>query len=264
MIDTIRWFIGTSANGEDLEAEIVAEWSARKHCSLPLEITFMRQAAKGPWAGWASSKRGITPFTPFRWGIPAACDFKGRAIYSDTDFIVVGDFAELWRQDIPGVMLLQSPLGKLRTGCLLFDCEKAKAVVPGFDALKKMDDAHGHMEVFFRNNRHHMKAFDGDWNCIDGGSYSTLTDARIKALHYSRISSQVHLKHAAARLKAEGRSHWYTGETHPHPRPEMQEMFDGLLAEALAAGYGPERYKVGKFDGAVRRDFVYSSENPRR
>ncbi len=262
MSDTIRWFIGSSANGEDLEAEIVAEFSARKHCTLPLDITFMRQSAKGPWAGWASNARSITPFTPYRWGVPAACEFKGRAIYTDVDYLILGDFAELWRQDIPGVLLLQSPLGKLRTSTMLFDCAKAKGVIPDFASLKAMPDANKQMTVFCRNNRQHLAAFDGDWNCIDGGGYASLFDERIKALHYSRISSQVHLKHAAARLAAEGRSHWYTGETHAHPHPDMQPMFDALLAEAIAAGYGPERYERTGVK-AVRRDFVYASENKR-
>jgi hypothetical protein len=263
MNDTIRWFIGTSANGEDLEAEIVAEFSARKHCTMPLDITFMRQAAKGPWAGWVSNIRGRTPFSSFRFGVPAACVFSGRALYTDVDYIICADLAELWRQDIPGVMLLQSPKGKLRTSTLLFDCAKAKGVVPDFDVLKKMKDANDQMTVFFRNHREHMSAFEGDWNCIDGGSYASLHDPRIKALHFSRMSSQPHLKHAAKRLAAEGRKHWYAGETHPHPHPDMQPLFDGLLAEARAAGYGPDRYKVDAFSGAVRRDFVYASENKR-
>jgi hypothetical protein len=40
---TIRLFIGTSANGEDADAEMVYEHSLRKNCSVPIDITWMRQ-----------------------------------------------------------------------------------------------------------------------------------------------------------------------------------------------------------------------------
>lgn len=42
-IMTIRLFIGTSANGEDTDAEMVYEYSLRKNCSVPIDITWMRQ-----------------------------------------------------------------------------------------------------------------------------------------------------------------------------------------------------------------------------
>ena len=43
MSDAVRIFIGTSANGEDAEAEMVYEYSLRKNASVPIEITWMRQ-----------------------------------------------------------------------------------------------------------------------------------------------------------------------------------------------------------------------------
>jgi len=70
MSEPIRLFVGVGANNEDLEAQAVLEYTARKHCSLPLDITWMRQAADGPWSGWAC-KTGRTPFTHFRWSIPS-------------------------------------------------------------------------------------------------------------------------------------------------------------------------------------------------
>ena len=43
MIEPVRIFIGTSANGEDAEAEMTYEYSLRSNCSRPIEITWMRQ-----------------------------------------------------------------------------------------------------------------------------------------------------------------------------------------------------------------------------
>ncbi len=211
MSGPIRLFVGVDGGNCDLESQAVLEHSVRKHASEPVEIVWMQQSAKGPYAKWKTSS-GRTPFSHFRWSIPAMCNYEGRAIYTDSDFIFMADIAELWRQEIPGVMLLKDPTGKLKTCCLLFDCAKAKGIVPTIDQLKADSNPNDHMLQFFRTHREHIAAFSGDWNCIDAGSYGSLDDPRIKAIHYSRIETQLHLKHAIKRLKAEGKTHWYTGE----------------------------------------------------
>ncbi len=261
MSDAIRWFIGSSANGEDLEAEMTLVYSAKKHCSLPLDITFMRQAAKGPYAGWRSSVRGRTPFSAYRWSPPAVCGFEGRAIYTDVDYMIMADLAELWTQDMGGSALMLSDItGKLRTSTILFDCAKCKGVVPDLDALKQKHDANDEVNMFFRQNRQHLGKFEGDWNCIDGGKYRDVRDPRIKAHHFSRIQMQLHLKYAVPRLAKEGRQHWYNGEIATHHRADLAALFDELYAEALASGYSIDDFRVSGFEGAVRRDFKYSHQ----
>jgi hypothetical protein len=71
------------------------------------------------------------------------------------------------------------------------------------------------------------------------------------------MEHQLHFKYALPRLKAEGRSHWYTGPVFAHPRQDLQALFDQLYAEALAAGYTVEQYRVDPFAGATRRAFTY-------
>lgn len=266
MSDTIRLFVGTSANGEDAEAEAVLEYTARKHCSLPLEITWMRQAATGPWAGWKSNARGRTQFSAFRWGPPAVCGFAGRAIYTDVDFFFLADLAELWRQNIPGsfVMLMKGPDGKLsKSSCILFDCAKCRGHVPDIDTLKAMPDAHEAMLAYFRPRREQLiGGFSGDWNCVayekmKGATPPPLNLRDVKAYHFTRIEHQLHLRYAIPRLKAEGKSHWYTQPVGPHPHAELAAFYDGLYREAMAAGYTPDRYRVQAFDGAARREFGY-------
>lgn len=257
MTDTIRLFVGTSANSEDLEAEMVLEYSARKHCSMPLEITWMRQAKGGPWGGWESAKNNRTPFSSFRWSLPAVCDFTGKALYTDVDFFFVADLAELWNQPIPHVALVRNATGKLSTSCILFDCAKARGHVPTLDKLKRMPDAHGTLLNHFRAHPEHLSAFEGNWDCGDLKGYE-LGDPRVKAIHYTRIESQLHLTHAIPRLRAEGKRHWYTGEILTHPRPELQAAFDRLLEEAKDAGYSLDAYRSAGFGGAVRRDFKYA------
>ena len=250
----IKLFVGADGNNCDLESQAVLEWSVRKHASEPVDIVWMQQAAKGPYSGW-QCKSGRTPFTHFRWSIPSLCNYQGRAIYSDSDFVFVADIAELWRQPIPNVALVRNPTGKVSTSLILFDCAKARGHVPSLETLRTMSDAHGTVHHYFRANTHLLNPTDGNWDCADLRGYQ-LGDPAIKAIHYTRIESQIHLKHALPRLKAEGRAHWYTGEIHEHARPELQALFDQLLEEATANGYPPERYRVKPFQ-TVRKDFTY-------
>lgn len=261
MSDTIRLFVGTSPNGEDYEAEAVLAYSARLQSSLPVEITWMRQAKSGTFSGWKCAS-GRTPFSHFRWGIPAACGFKGRAIYCDADFLFLGDLAELWAAPIPGVLLAQKsrkPGGKVKTCCMLFDCAKAAGHVPTLDQLRRMDDPQGHLSKYFQTHGELVDGYGcGEWNARDP---ETLGDPHIKAIHYTRMEHQLHLTHAAARLAKQGKAHWYTGPVFPHPNVALQALFDRLLVEAQAAGYTYESFDYGGA-GAVdiaRRNFTYTT-----
>lgn len=254
MSDPIRLFVGCSAGNEDLEAQAVLEYTARKHCTLPLDIVWMHQAA-APWSGWKCGT-GRTPFTHFRWSIPAVCNYEGRAIYSDVDFLFVGDLAEVWRQKIHNVGLVRNPKGKLTTSFIVFDCAHAKGHVPPLDKLRAMDDAHGTVLAYFRAHPELLAATHGNWDCPDLAG-TTLDDPDLRAVHFTRIETQLHLKHAVPRLGKEGRSHWYAGPIGAHPRPELQALFDQLLKDAIAAGYPPERYRLASARPVERRDFKY-------
>lgn len=260
MSEPIRLFIGAAANSIDLESQMVAEFTARKHCSLPLEITWMIQAPKGPYAGW-NCATGRTPFSHFRWSIPAMCGYEGKGIYTDVDFIFRADLAELWNQDVPGVFLAKvGKKGNLhKTCCMLFDCAKAKGHVPDLPVLRKMVEPQGQMIKYFETTQPPLfSAFDGDWNAIDAKGYESVSDPRIKAIHYSRIEMQPQLKYALPRLKKEGKAHWYTGPTGPHERADLIALFDQCYSEALAAGYSLDDYRTAEFSGATRRNFTYT------
>ena len=250
----IRLFVGCSA-GEDLESQAVLEYTARKHASEPIEIVWMQQARTGFWGGWNTTGWG-TPFTGFRWGIPAFCGYQGRAIYTDSDFIFRADLAELWHQDMHGkAILLRRTDGKLKTCCLLFDCAEAKKHLPAFERMKPMRDQNGEMCKYFGNHRDAIGQFDGDWNCVDLKGYEDINDSRIKAIHYSRMPCQPHLKYAIPRLAAEGRYHWYDGETAMHWRSDLVALFDELYAEAREAGYTPDKYSVPAFGAYVKKSW---------
>lgn len=260
MSEPLNLYVGVSAQNEDLESQMVLEFSARKHCSVPLNIHWMRQGA-GIWSGWKSSEQGRTPFSSFRWGIPAASGFVGRAAYCDADFVVMADLADLFNQPIPHVLLARKsnkPHGKIKTCCTLFDCEKAKAHIAGLDVLRGMPDPQGHYSNYFKDHDDLVDRWEGDWNAIDLGGYDSPFDPRVKAIHYSRIETQPVLKYAIPRLKAEGKAHWYTGEVRTHDRQDLIDLFDSLYHEALASGYTLEQYRVKPYAGQKKRNFTYS------
>lgn len=254
MSEPIRLFVGCSV-GEDTESQAVLEYTVRKLASRDVQIVWMQQARKGFWAGWNTDRWG-TPFSGFRFGIPAFCNYEGRAIYVDSDFWMQADLAELFDQDMHGsALMVRKPGQKFKTCCILFDCAASRKFLPDIDRVKAMFDQNGKLHRQFGAVEGAAGAFQGDWNCIDGGGYQDLNDPRIKAIHYSKMPCQPHLKYAIPRLKEEGRTHWYDGKLNPHWRPDLVDRFDTLYAEAIDAGYTPDKYWVEPFGKYVKKSW---------
>lgn len=254
----IRIFVGCSPNHEDAESQAVLEWSIRKYASVPVEIEWMK-LSRDPnsfWysdgkQGWQTSK-WATPFSGFRWAIMERCNCEGKAIYMDSDVIVLADIAELWNQDIPdGKLALAKGGGSWRYCVSLWDCA---ALYPGTIAAVRGDpDSHGHMLMFLSSNPQLTSSFEGDWNCLDGQGHSNLLDGKLKALHYTDMSSQPHLRYAIPRLIAQGRKHWFNGTVRRHPRRDVEELFDLFFVEAATKGFTAERYMKEPLYGEINK-----------
>lgn len=253
----IRVFVGCPANNEDLESQAVLEWSMRKHSKRDIDITWM-MLSRDPASFWFSdpqtrkgwnTKTWATPFSALRWGIPAACNFEGKAIYVDSDMILRADIGELWDQPFsPGKSIAaKAP----EISCvMLMDCARLK---PALGNIERIKSEQGFYRTIRKSLTGMVQRFDGDWNCRDGEDYADINDPNIKLLHYTSIPTQPNHKHARARLAREGKPHWFAGPDKPHWRPEINEIFDGLLEEAIANGYGPERYRAAQEFGEYGR-----------
>lgn len=259
ILNPMRIFVGCAANGEDIESQIVLDYTLRKHSSQVFGITWM-QLSRNPQSpfysdgarGWQTSD-WATPFSGFRWAVPWLCGFKGRAIYLDSDFIIMDDIAKLWNQPLGGkaVMAKGGPADSWRFCCSLWDCEAAREMLPG---IREIQGRTAHREITQRFRRaHFVGRFEGGWNCIDGEDYASLDDPRIKAIHYSSEAHQPQLKHAIPRLAKEGKAHWFDGEVARHWRPDLEDLFDRTLAEALRRGYGVEQYRPAEPFGAYQK-----------
>jgi len=243
----IRIFVGCSANGEDAEAQAMLEYTLRKHHigeeTLTIEWMMLSRDPASPWysdprrgAGW-NTRGWATPFSAFRWGVPHACNYAGRAIYLDVDMIAMDDIAKLWEQKIPDNVCMLTKDEK-HSCVILFDCWRAKSALPNFEALRRT-------EGLYRKVRQSIKTarFAGNWNCLDGESYASLSDADIKIIHFTRVETQPHLKWALPRLRASGKMHWNRmAFEQPHARKDVRGLVDELWRETQAAGYSVERY----------------------
>lgn len=249
-------FVGCAPNHEDAESQAVLEWSIRKHTSEPVEIRWMYLSSEKslPFTGWETS-RWATPFSGFRWIVPELCGNEGHAIYCDSDFMFLADVAELWAQKPgPGQVVTGKGGAAWRLCCCLWDCAAARAYLPVIDELRRDSNTHGRLNSYFLHSEL-VRPFNGDWNCLDARHGEELAD--VKALHYTDMRTQPQLKYAIPRLAALGRSHWYDGATRPHARPDVQELFDTLLAEAADHGYTVDRYTKHRPYGPVaKRSFA--------
>jgi hypothetical protein len=257
MSERIRIFVGVSPNNEDLESQSVLEFALRKHHPADdLDIEWM-QLSRDPDSFWYSEPaKGLgwnpggwaTPFSAFRWAIPAACGYKGKAIYLDSDMIPMADIAGLWNQKFKNPYAAVISKAASERFCVsLFDCARMKKYAPSIADLRRDPNAFRRIRARMKGTR--VQRFQGNWNCIDDElcNYPSLDHPEIKMIHYTAIPTQVHLKHSLPRLIAEGGRHWYTGRPQEHPRQDLQDLFDRLLIEATENGYGIERYRKEPF-----------------
>lgn len=209
-MEPVRLFIGTSANGEDMDAEMVYAHSLKANASIPLDITWMRLSIDGdsPWGGW-DTRQWPTPFSGFRWAIPEVCQFQGRAIYTDVDMINFRDIAELWNTDMRGAVAMarKGPrFGGHEFCVMLIDCAKMQEHVIPIARQKRLPETHFRM-IQKMSGAPCIGELDPRWNVLDGEQYAV---ADMWQLHFTNMATQ---PWAPA---------WYRGpKGQPHPRPDL-------------------------------------------
>lgn len=245
----IKVFVGLAPNGEDAESAMVLEYSLRKNSSQPVEIVWMKMSRDPtsfwyavPPVGW-NTTQWATPFSGFRWGIPEYCNYEGRAIYMDSDMMILKDINNLWTMDLHGKVAAVKRTDRF---CVtLWDCAEFKKITDAtigkdISQVRHMPQLHSWMGGLFQHGmKDRLHFFDSKWNCFDGEN-ERLEDINI--LHYTDMSTQPHVTLARDRLAKTGQNHWFDGTVREHRRSDVVELFNRLYREALVAGYKVEDY----------------------
>jgi len=241
MTEKVRIFIGTSANGEDADAEMTYEYSLRKNTDRELDIVWMRQTRdeKSVWGGW-NTERWSTPFSGFRWAIPEVCGFEGRAIYTDVDMINFKDISLLLDTDLNGKPVAArrgSRFGGHEFCVMVFDCEAFEQYSMPVKRMKQIAESHLRMINKFSGNDELVTDLDPRWNCLDGEDYAV---DKMWQLHYTKMESQP------------WKPSWFTGVTCDHKRSDLVELWYLTRQKALDAGYNVDNYipkeKFGRYN----------------
>ena len=228
MSDAVRMFIGSSSNGEDGLIEMAYEYTLKQNTLRDVNINWMRQTRDESsfWHGF-EDKNWSTPFSGFRWAIPEACNFEGKAIYTDCDMLNFHDIGELFDMEIPEDKWMLARNGTRFGGkefcVILFDCAKFKDKIISKDEWKKIPNAHQQlMQAFIANDV--VGELDPSWNSHDGDVVP------YKQLHYTNMPTQP------------WKPKWFTGESIEHPKEELIDVFWKKVEEAELTGYYPEDY----------------------
>jgi len=238
---SLKIFIGSSSNHEDSPIECIYEYTLRKNSSTDLDITWMRQSNDkySYWFNWETSE-WFTPFSGFRWGIAEACQFKGRALYTDVDMINFRDISEVFNLNMdnkPFAARLAKRFKGFQPCFMLIDCERAKKFLAPKNEIMADKDAHNNYikqfakKPWLKGSKFFSK-IDPKWNCLDG---ENLKIEEMFQLHFTNMSTQP------------WKPEWYQGVRSVHPRKDIIETYFELLEEASTHGFKPTPYNK-KFD----------------
>lgn len=198
--ETVRIFIG-SGEASRVECKVLLH-SIRMSTDRDLDIWIyngthnaIERNAEAPVLAPLSLElkyRSVTEFSLFRYLIPQLCDFKGRAIYLDSDMVCLDDLGELFDTDLQGCDFLCKrgyTEGCWATSVMLMDCSKCRFDLP---ALYKQIDSGQFSYLDFSRFSPKFRSFhkymigqmDPEWNVFD------FRDQNTKLLHFTNLYSQ--------------------------------------------------------------------------
>ncbi len=215
---------------------------------------YLRDGMKRPWLN-----EDLQSFTPLRFMPPELMGYSGRAVVIDPDIFAVGDVWELLSRDMQGKAIMCRPRGGskglndkcLATSVMLLDCAKLAhwRVEQQFDAMFRFERDYMDWICLKTEPRDTIGLFENEWNDFDH-----LTD-QTRMLHTTKRRTQpwktgLPIDHRPrekfrrfpplrvlmkARRKLLG-EYALLGHYKPHPDPNQQNFFFGLLKECLEKG----------------------------
>lgn len=119
-MEPIKVYIGTEP-AQWLPTEVL-KFSARRRTKSEIEFYDLKNIPL------KLNLKMYTGFSFYRYSIPEACNFEGRALYLDADIVVLADLQELVDKDMHGKGALARPRPPIAwyTSVMLLDCPKLK------------------------------------------------------------------------------------------------------------------------------------------
>jgi hypothetical protein len=183
----IRIFIGTDERSE--QTDRVLEYSIREHTDAEVEVHWMRARRDDGWnrgrpaPKWRPKSGGGwgTAFSIFRFTIPERCGFEGRAIYMDSDMLVLGDVRELWELPLPKPWV---SINERRTCVSVMDCSQLEGVFPSMEEMKQAGQGTAHYRRMLVQKGLLSPTLPKAWNCMDD------VPSGCKLLHFTDMTTQ--------------------------------------------------------------------------
>ena len=196
----------------------------------------------------------LQSFTPLRFSPPEKMGYEGRALVVDPDVFAVGDVWELLSRDFEGKALWCRPrsgskglAGGLASSVMLLDCAKLThwRCEQQFDELFRFERDYMKWILLQYEPRETIGRFEDEWNDFDRLTPQT------KLIHNTKRQTQpwktglpVDFTAARKRVKPLNPATWLRPLTRkraleryqPHPDPNQERFFFGLLRECVETG----------------------------
>ncbi len=228
----IKVFIG-SGESSLLERKVLI-YSLRKHSDRALDIYVMNGTHNAielndqpPVLAPMSLKvkyQNVTEFSLYRYLIPQICEYRGKAIYLDSDMLCLADIGNLFDGDLNDRAFSAKREAYTQAGdkwglsVMVIDCEKSRFDLETYcDEIAKgqysYQDFSCMSSAFLQHHFFSIAELDPNWNVFD------FCDCETKLIHYTNLYTQP----------------WKT-ENHP-----FGERWFQYFNEALHQGYVTER-----------------------
>lgn len=190
----INIYVGSQQ--EQMLAVKVLEFSIQRHSNASVCVTAMHEAKPMLPIPKEVKNRGRTPFSFQRFLIPELNDYRGRAIYLDSDMQVFTDIRDLWERsleqnDVLSTYAQEGSARRPQFSVMLLDCEK---LAWNIDEIVKDLDAG---KYSYENLMYEMcvarslsPRIEHEWNSLE-----SFEAGKTKLVHYTDMRIQPWLTH---------------------------------------------------------------------
>jgi hypothetical protein len=210
----------------------------------------------GQWREWRMED--LQSFTPLRFMPPELMGYEGRAVIIDPDIFAVGDVHELLTREMDGKALMcrkrpgkESQPGGYATSCMLLDNAKLRhwRCAEQFDALFEGKLDYADWIELRTEDPATIGIFEPHWNDFDH------LDERTRLVHNTKRHTQPWKSGLPIDFVEADKFRWFppkgwvrrarqslfgdyalAGSYKDHPDRRQQDLFFGLLKDAMAAG----------------------------